>query len=301
MTSRPFYEGRSGGDLVRRPDFLCIGAQKAGTTWLHANLLNHVDIYFPPIKEVAYFSSLCFPSMRPDEDAHRRVQADEARTYWEAETVSRPWVAHNFLHILDTLTSRPISDEWYRALFDARQADQIAGEISPQYAILSRSSIAHVLSFNPNIRIIIALRHPVERALSHVRMLAADDPSPARLTQIIGGDWFDLVYWYSDYASWMSRWLGMVPRENVLTVFTSEIRTAPLSVLECCCRFLGVPYAETTFPKANEAVFEGRKLPPESTDLRDDIALRLAPALNDLRRTFPDVADKLLGISPGTS
>ena len=36
------------------PDFIGIGAQKAGTTWLHRNLQAHPQIYMPR-KEVHYF------------------------------------------------------------------------------------------------------------------------------------------------------------------------------------------------------------------------------------------------------
>ena len=37
------------------PSFLCIGAQKAGTTWLHAQLRSHPKVWLPPIKELHYF------------------------------------------------------------------------------------------------------------------------------------------------------------------------------------------------------------------------------------------------------
>lgn len=39
------------------PDYLIIGAPKAGTTWLASNLAHHPDIYLPPEKELKYFSS----------------------------------------------------------------------------------------------------------------------------------------------------------------------------------------------------------------------------------------------------
>ena len=38
------------------PDFLCIGAQKAGTTWLHKNLRYHPEIYLPDFKEIHFFN-----------------------------------------------------------------------------------------------------------------------------------------------------------------------------------------------------------------------------------------------------
>src|SRR5437667_372467 len=37
-----------------RPDFLCVGAQKGGTTWLYQQLDSHPDFWMPPIMEVHY-------------------------------------------------------------------------------------------------------------------------------------------------------------------------------------------------------------------------------------------------------
>ena len=37
------------------PDFLGIGAQKAGTTWLHENLRRHPELFLPEEKELHYF------------------------------------------------------------------------------------------------------------------------------------------------------------------------------------------------------------------------------------------------------
>jgi hypothetical protein len=40
---------------TRLPDFLGIGAQKSGTTWLHAQLAEHPQLFLPAEKEVHYF------------------------------------------------------------------------------------------------------------------------------------------------------------------------------------------------------------------------------------------------------
>ena len=39
----------------RLPDFLGIGAQKSGTTWLHENLRQHPDLFLPAEKELHFF------------------------------------------------------------------------------------------------------------------------------------------------------------------------------------------------------------------------------------------------------
>jgi hypothetical protein len=40
------------------PDFLCVGAQKGGTTWPYWQLDAHPDFWMPPVKELHYFDEL---------------------------------------------------------------------------------------------------------------------------------------------------------------------------------------------------------------------------------------------------
>ena len=40
------------------PDFIGIGAQKAGTTWLHRNLQAHPGIWMPKEKEIHCFDEI---------------------------------------------------------------------------------------------------------------------------------------------------------------------------------------------------------------------------------------------------
>ena len=47
----------------RLPDFLLVGAPKAGTTALHAALAQHPELYLSPIKEPKYY--LCGDSPPP--------------------------------------------------------------------------------------------------------------------------------------------------------------------------------------------------------------------------------------------
>ena len=41
-----------------RPDFLCVGSQKGGTSWLYGQLACHPDFWMPPVKELHYFDLL---------------------------------------------------------------------------------------------------------------------------------------------------------------------------------------------------------------------------------------------------
>src|SRR5947208_2866275 len=44
--------GNSSGANGARPDFLCVGAHKGGTTWLYQQLDSHPDFWMPPLKVI---------------------------------------------------------------------------------------------------------------------------------------------------------------------------------------------------------------------------------------------------------
>lgn len=112
------FPGRGWFRSGRLPDFLCLGAQKAGTTSLHHHLCQHPGIFLPQKKELHYFSL----------SYHR-------------------------------------STRWYAGHFSGARPDQLIGEVTPYYLFHPHAPewIARLL---PQVRLIVLLRDPVERALS---------------------------------------------------------------------------------------------------------------------------------------
>ncbi|MBR0683802.1 sulfotransferase [Roseomonas eburnea] len=281
-----------------RPDFLCIGAQKAGTTWLYANLRSHPAILMPPVKEVAYFSTLYIPGWAKADADHRAFQVAQAREHWNSPERAdpkrtRPEIRERVLASLDALAREPMDDSAYATLFKAAAVDQVCGEISPQYCVLPREGIRHALSFNPNLKVIALLRHPVARAMSHLAMLCGKNPTAERMKEIALSNWWNGVSWYSDYATWLLRWKGMLPAEQLHIDYNGLIRDDPMGVLRRICDFLGLPFSDQQFPKSRERVFEGGKPVGDTTEVRAIVTERLGPLLADLRERMPDVAAAL--------
>ncbi|MEO3475448.1 sulfotransferase [Roseomonas sp. CAU 1739] len=285
-------------ERAARPDFLCIGAQKAGTTWLHANLRTHPALLLPPVKEVAYFSTRYIPGWAKADADHRAHQVAQAREHWNRPDLMdpvrvRPQFRARILAILDALSREPMDDADYAALFKDCGIDQLCGEISPQYAVLPREGIRHALSFNANLKVIALLRHPVARAMSHLAMLCGKDPTTERMKEIALSNWWNGVAWYSDYATWLLRWKGMLPPGQLHIDFNGLIRDDPMGVLRRICDFLGVPFAEDRFPKARERVFEGSRPTGDTSEVRAIVTEKLAPLFDDLHRRLPEVAAAL--------
>jgi len=111
-----------------KPAFLIVGAGKAGTTSLFAYLICHPQIAEPLRKEIHYFN----------DDWGRSLSWD-----------------------------RPI--DWYLAHFpraDRVSPGTITGEASPGY-LFGPETPARVASVLPDVKIIVLLRNPIFRAISH--------------------------------------------------------------------------------------------------------------------------------------
>ena len=146
------------------PDFLCIGAQKAGTTWLHDNLVRHPTIWLPPVKEIHYFD-------RPHVTIHGRLFGRASRLRRARAHLHRTSMAFaqgrasaGELRWAVRYCFGPRSDAWYAALFD--QPGKVTGEICPGYARLAKPVIQRIAGLMPEGKIIFLLRHPIERAWS---------------------------------------------------------------------------------------------------------------------------------------
>ena len=133
------------------PDFLCVGAQKSGTSWLYRQLEPHPDFWMPLVKELHYFDELsripAVASARPRDDRDR-----------------------GFLERIKRLSAQPHLDlESYARLFEPKEP-LLSGDITPAYSMLSDEIIERIVHRFPNLKVIFLARDPVERAWSQLSM-----------------------------------------------------------------------------------------------------------------------------------
>ena len=134
-----------------RPDFLCIGAHKGGTTWLYQQLDSHPDFWMPPFKELHYFDQL---------SNVERASSPRCRDEQDLR----------FLESIKNLSAKPYMDlEHYARLFEAK-GSLLSGDISPNYSTLSNEVIRQVAGYFPTLKVIFLARDPVERVWSHLSM-----------------------------------------------------------------------------------------------------------------------------------
>lgn len=215
-----------------RVDFVVGGVQKGGTTALASFMARNPALALPDGKEAHVFDAPAF------EDT------------WSAERIDRTYARH-----------------FERAPPTAR----VYGDATPIY-VLHPLLIGRIARYNPAMRWILILRHPVERAISHYRMERARGEErwpmwPALLLERwrLRGHGEDFSkgsplrrYSYrlrGDYARQLDALYSVFPREQVLVLRNEQLAEAPRETLSRVYAFLGVPDLED--PGAFERVFEG--------------------------------------------
>jgi hypothetical protein len=208
---------------VALPDFLLVGAPKAGTTALHVALARHPQLYLSPVKEPKFFLT----DGTDGEPPRGPGGPGDAQTFREYV-----WRRQD-----------------YEALFDAAPPGTLAGESTTLYL---RDPAAHerIAVTVPAARLVAVIRDPVDRAHSnwtHLRsaglepeadFLRACGLEESRIARGWGPFWryVDL----GRYGAQLAHLFSVFPREQVLVVLYRDLRRDPVGTLDRICAFLGV-------------------------------------------------------------
>ncbi len=135
-------------DLGVFPDFLIVGPQRTGTTWIHAHLRFHPQIMLAEPKEIFYFSRLKAPE-------HPRF-----------ESADLSWYLRHFREPVGRRIAKTAICLWR-----CRRPywPKVRGEATASYAAMDPDLIDEVVALNPGIRVIMMIRDPVDRAWSHAK------------------------------------------------------------------------------------------------------------------------------------
>ncbi len=210
-------------------DFIIIGAQKAGTTSLFRYLAEHPEVSMPADKEAPFFCTdhiyaRGFPHYMGN--LMREMLVDPERRW-------------------GTATPHYMSGSVYQS------AEAAAGH--PDYD--ERTVPARIRACLPDVRLVAILRDPVERALAGHReaVMRGDD---RRHFDAMVGDLLQphaladarrrsqhtetgYIVW-GEYGRILSGYFDIFPREQILVLFTDELKRDPVEVLARVQEFIGV-------------------------------------------------------------
>jgi Sulfotransferase family len=206
-----------------RPDFLCVGAQKAGTSWLYRQLESHPDFWMPPVKELHYLNQLT---------KARRIHGPRCADERDA----------SFIDSMQDLRDRFYLDlDSYGRLFQ-HKGECVSGDISPAYSTLNDEIIERVIDHFPNLKVVFLARDPVERAWSQLSMgvrlgminqFDSKDPEQVVCNLLNPG-----VLVRSYPSKIVARWERYVRPENFRVFFFDDLQEHPVELRQSVLRFL---------------------------------------------------------------
>ena len=254
----------------------CIGAQKAGTSWLYTVLAAHPECHMP-VKEVHYFDTVVDAKRAGAVFKRRNAKADKVLARAAAQkgqkSPERLTTLGDHIALLKQSETNTGDDSDYLAfLLKGGDAKHVIGDITPAYATLTQKEFARMVQLSPNARFLFLMRDPIDRLWSEIRMSAQktekrlsgdkDEASEEVYTRrclkrldaaiaegpLTGAN-------RSNYMLTLQELEAAVPAEQIMTVFFEDMFEQ--SSIDKMCGFIGIaPIAA----QVETVKFPGRKL-----------------------------------------
>jgi hypothetical protein len=188
-------------------DFIGIGAQKCGTSWIYACLYEHPEIC-APIKEIHFFS---------------RPRFEKGKEWYES-------------HFSKCVHGTNVGElSMSRGTLDI---DKV-GEFSTSY-LYSKETPARIKAMYPNVMLIAVVRNPLERAYSQYRnaIKAGEIGKDESFDAYVEGEPSALEQ--GRYAEQLARYYELFPKTQILTLVYEDSRKDPSAFIKTIYEFLGV-------------------------------------------------------------
>jgi Sulfotransferase family len=199
------------------PNFIVIGAAKAGTTALYWYLAEHPAVFMSEVKETNFFAY--------GVDGHGRL------IYGDPDVHKFP---------VKTLAE-------YEALFADPGGAQAVGEASPIYLECPQAP-GRIRALLPDVRLVCCLRHPVERAYADYLMYLwrrgrrfepARDLTPDAVWARPDSRWMDV----SRYHAQLARYYEIFPRDRIHVFLFDDLKRSTVDAVQGVYRFLAIDSA----------------------------------------------------------
>jgi len=207
-------------DLSLLPNLFYLGPQRTGSTWLHANLSRHPEVHLHRDKETFYFSTLA----RKDSPRFRHDFLEDYLATFR-EPAGRRLLKH------------------YHALrrCGVPYSPKVRGDFTASYGVLESGIIQQIMVLQPELRGIMLVRDPIERAWSH----AKKDLLRGRPARPDDGQLLDFMkspeqLVRADYGTVIRRWRDHLRPGCLFVAPYGRISSDPSGLIDDISGFLGI-------------------------------------------------------------
>ena len=269
--------------VPRLPDLLCIGAQKAGTSWFHETFGLRSDIWIPHYKEMHFFDYKFVDNNRGWIGPHRMNNLNAARRrHGQNHSVPDP----HYLAYLDAIEAGDMDTlDWYRYVFSPAGADQIALDVTPEYSCIPQSGVEYVAEVLPNAKFVYIIRDPLDRAISQLRMNVSRRLRNKPDAKI---NWKNesqngVLLNRGNYREYVPRWESVFGRDRLLFVPFGKIKSDPVGLFRQVEQLMGLE--PTEYKMVDRVVHKTQPLDVPDHAI-DHLREALAPQYQFLKQHF---------------
>lgn len=225
---------------ARAPRHLfCVGAQKAGTSWLYSYLRSHPEVHVSEVKEMHFFNVLFDPRAAGFREMRKALlnewQARGAEAFATFRRGTPPGDLKT-LGMLEALVAMYRDDPQgdfpgYRAaVLRDHDGAPVVADLTPDYCVLRAPQFARMVDAFPEAQFLAILRDPLARTWSNLRMHhvwmqqvhKSSDSFEALVAAYLDGR-HDHIDQRSDYAHLLEALEASVPCDRQKTLFYERL------------------------------------------------------------------------------
>jgi hypothetical protein len=202
------------------PNFLIIGAARCGTTSLHYYLKQHPQIYMSPIKEPGFFAF------------------KGEKLYFQGHKGLFKWPAGIITNLIK-----------YQKLFEGVSNEIAIGESSTSYIYVPITA-KRIKYYIPEIKLIVILRNPVERAFSHFLQFRSLGIEPVSdFTEVLQAEDYRICNNWHPYFHYkhrgfyykqLKKYYDLFKKNQIRIYLYKDWSKDPINILKDIFEFLGV-------------------------------------------------------------
>jgi hypothetical protein len=204
--------------------FTCIGAQKAGTSWLHYYLLSTGQVYLPPIKEMHFFDSVSLSEdlvgdfwIKKFKKSFQKLKKAGVNNNGEDEISLKKINLKERININDNIQK-------YKEFYEQKGDNySLVGDITPAYSMLDENGFKKIREVFSDAKIIFIMRNPNNRYWSFLKMKNKQGKSfipRERFREVIENKHVKLR---SDYRRTITELDKVFPKEQVLYLYFEDL------------------------------------------------------------------------------
>lgn len=233
----------------------CVGATKAGTTWLYRYLHDHPECGMPAVKEAHYWDTFDADKREKQLTAYRvrlrEMRAQKRRAIdsgrgWQVENMDRR--INEMKSLVAMLEGARIDDRAYLDwIMQGRDGAKLVADMTPNYATLDDATLERMRDAAPDAKFLFLIRDPLDRLWSHIRMQARrqrqehekyEKKSNNILYRILNRGQETHILERGDYPKIIRKLRRVIPEGRLLITFFEDLLTD--AGLAKVCAFLGI-------------------------------------------------------------